>query len=81
VLTKVSHGVEDLNSIWVTDFGATKENTMLLNGFTVYRTRIPRLAALFDNCVLREVTVQSIRDQEVFKYVLEVPAVSAAPAK
>jgi hypothetical protein len=48
----------------------------------VYRTRIPRLSTLFDNAVLREVNVQAIREQTVYKYKIEVPPqpVSAPPS-
>jgi Tfp pilus assembly protein PilN len=82
VLTQVSHGVEDLNSIWLTDLGAASDGNMTMNGFTVYRTRIPRLATLFDNALLEEVNVQEIREQTVYKYRIKVPAslTVAAPA-
>ena len=74
ILTQVSHGVEDLNSIWLTDFSAAGDGLLTMNGFAVYRTRIPRLSTLFDNSVLREVNVQSIREQTVYKYKVEVPS-------
>ena len=77
VLTQVSHGVEDLNSIWLSDFAAGQEGLIKINGFTVYRTRIPRLATLFDNSLLKEVNVQAIRDQTVYKYNIEVPSPAA----
>ena len=74
VLTRLSHGVEDLNSVWLTDFNAGKEGTFALTGFTVYRKRIPRMAALFDNSVLKEVNVLAIREEEVYKYTIDIPA-------
>ncbi|MCZ6775942.1 MAG: hypothetical protein O7D34_05750 [Ignavibacteria bacterium] len=77
VLTQVSHGVEDLNSIWLTSLGTTTSGDMTLNGFAVYRTRIPRISTLFDNSLLKEVNVQEIREQTVYKYTIEVP--SSAP--
>lgn len=77
VFTQISHGVEDLNSIWLTDFTAANEGNLTLNGFTVYRTRIPRLASLFEGSVLKEVSVQAIRDETVYRYKIEVPAGSA----
>jgi hypothetical protein len=77
VLTQVSHGVEDLNSIWLSDFTAGQEGLIKINGYTVYRTRIPRLATLFDNSLLKEVNVQAIRDQTVYKYNIEVPSPAA----
>ncbi|MFN0158413.1 MAG: hypothetical protein ACKVRP_10125 [Bacteroidota bacterium] len=73
VFTQLSHGVEDLNSIWITDFSSKEKGVLSLNGFTVYRTRIPRMASLFDNAVLKEVNVQKIREQEVYRYSIEVP--------
>ncbi len=78
VLTQMSHGVEDLNSIWLTDFTGGKEAELLVNGFTTYRTRIPRLSALFDNALLEEVNVQEIRKQPVYKYRIKVPTLTAA---
>jgi Tfp pilus assembly protein PilN len=77
VFTQLSHGVEDLNSIWLTDFTLGSDNFITMNGFTVYRTRIPRLATLFDNSLLKEVNVQEIREQTVYHYKIEVPAPSA----
>jgi hypothetical protein len=76
VFTQVSHGVEDLNSIWLSDFSSTPGGPMTMNGFTVYRTRIPRLSTLFENSVLKEVNVQAIREQTVYRYKIEVPAPS-----
>jgi hypothetical protein len=73
VFTQLSHGVEDLNSIWLTDFTTADLGAMTLNGFTVYRTRIPRLSTLFENSILKEVTVQEIREQTVYRYKIEVP--------
>jgi Tfp pilus assembly protein PilN len=77
VFTQFSHGVEDLNSIWVTDFSTTDAGVMTLNGFAVYRTRIPRFSTLFENSVLREVSVQQIREQTVYRYKVEVPVPKA----
>jgi Tfp pilus assembly protein PilN len=73
VFTQLSHGVEDLNSIWLSDFASTDAGTLTLNGFTVYRTRIPRLSTLFENSLLKEVSVQQIRDETVYRYKIEVP--------
>jgi Tfp pilus assembly protein PilN len=73
VLTQMSHGVEDLNSIWLTDFNGSQEGAVNLNGYAVYRTRIPRLSTLFENALLQEVTVQAIREQTVYRYKIDVP--------
>ena len=80
VLTQLSHGVEDLNSIWLTDLGTASDGNMTLNGFAVYRTRIPRLSTLFENSILEEVNVQEIRKETVYKYRIKVPPQLAAAA-
>jgi hypothetical protein len=77
VLTRFSHGVEDLNAIWLTDITGAKDADMLMNGYTTYRTRIPRFATLFDDALLEEVNVQAIREQAVYKYRIKIPAATA----
>ena len=75
-LTQLSHGTEDLNSIWLTDLASGADGALMMNGFTVYRTRIPRLSAQFDQSILKEVNVQEIREQTVYRYKIEVPPTS-----
>jgi hypothetical protein len=79
ILTQLSHGVEDLNSIWLTDFNGAQEGSVDVNGYAVYRTRIPRLSTLFENALLQEVTVQSIREQTVYHYKIDVPPQPVKP--
>ncbi len=80
-LTQLSHGVEDLNSIWLTEFSSAPDGPISMSGYTVYRTRIPRLATLFDNSVLKEVNVQAIREQTVYRYKIDVPAQTTGQAQ
>ena len=79
VLTQFSHGVEDLNSIWLSDFSTSESGAMTLNGVAIYRVRIPRLSSLFENSILKEVTVSEIRDKTVYRYKIEVPASLSKP--
>jgi Tfp pilus assembly protein PilN len=71
---QLSHGVEDLNSIWISDLSSDGNGVVTMSGYSIYRTRIPRMATLFDVSLLKEVTVQEIRDVELYQYLLEVPA-------
>jgi hypothetical protein len=73
LLTRLSHGVEDINSIWVSELSVGKEAAIGLTGYAQYRMRIPRFTALFDNAILKEVSVQAIRDQEVLHYSIDIP--------
>jgi hypothetical protein len=78
-LTQLSHGVEDLNSIWVSDLSSDDKGVVTMGGYGIYRTRIPRMATLFDVSLLKEVTVQEIREVQLYKYLIEVP--SAQPGQ
>lgn len=72
---RLSHGVEDLNSIWVNEFIANEAGQLTMNGFSVVRSRIPRLTAMFDNAQLKEVTTEEIRSETVYRYKIEVPSI------
>jgi hypothetical protein len=72
--TQLSHGVEDLNSLWLADLGSDEKGVVTMSGYSIYRTRIPRLSTLFDSSILKEVTVQEIREVPLYKYIIEVPA-------
>ncbi|MER3522687.1 MAG: hypothetical protein C4326_01115 [Ignavibacteria bacterium] len=78
VLTQLSQGVEDLNSIWVTELVVGEAGPAGLSGFAVNRSRIPRLAALFDNALLKEVTTEEIREETVYRYRMDIPSLDAA---
>ncbi len=78
VLTQMSHGVDDLNSIWLSDLTVAKESGLVVNGFTTHRTRIPRMSSLFDDALLEEVNVQEIRKETVYKYRIKVPSLTAS---
>lgn len=72
---RLSNTVEDLNSIWITEFSASETGQVTMNGFTVARSRIPRLSALFDKSELKEVTTEEIRDETVYRYKIDVPTI------
>jgi Tfp pilus assembly protein PilN len=69
-LTHLSTGVGDLNSLWILDIQSTGDHGrgLEINGYSIYRARIPRFASLFDNAILQEVLVQDIRDRIVYRF-------------
>ncbi|MBI5474086.1 MAG: PilN domain-containing protein [Ignavibacteriae bacterium] len=73
--SQLSSGVEDMNSIWISEFIAQETGQATLNGFAVNRSRIPRMSALFDNSQLKEVTTEEIRGETVYRYKIEVPSI------
>ncbi len=78
-ISQTTRGVEDLNSVWLTDVSTTQGGGITLNGFAIFRSRVPRLSGLFENATLRQVLVQEIRDKIVYKFSIEVPDVAPKP--
>jgi hypothetical protein len=76
--SRLSNGVEDMNSIWVNEFVALASGQVMINGFAVNRSRIPRLSALFDDAQLKEVLTEEIRNETVYHYKIEVPSIIKA---
>jgi hypothetical protein len=75
LLLQLTKGVEDLGAIWITEVGSLGGGAMSIQGYTLYRARIPRIASLFDNATLAKVEVKEIRDKTppVYAFVISVP--------
>lgn len=73
--SRLSNSIDDLNSIWVTEFAAGETGQVTMNGFSAARSRIPRLSAVFDKSELKEVTTEEIRDETVYRYKIDVPSI------
>ncbi len=73
MLTSVANGLEDLSSIWFTNIKSTPTSGMIIDGISVYRARVPRVANLFPDAILRKVTTSKIRDKDVYQFEIEIP--------
>jgi hypothetical protein len=73
MLTNVANGLEDLSSIWFTNVKSTPNSGMIFDGISVYRARVPRVANLFSDAILRKVTTKKIRDKDVYEFEIEIP--------
>ncbi len=73
-LTHMTSGVEDLNSLWILEVNTTGDGGggLRIQGYSIFRSRIPRFANLFDNAILQEVTVQEIRERIVYRFTVVV---------
>lgn len=63
----LNSGIEDVNSIWITQM-TNNQNTTEIQGFALYRDRIPKLAEKFHRATLVSVTSVTIRDREVYSF-------------
>lgn len=67
-LDLINRGVEGINSLWLTSLRPV-QNNIEINGYAIYRNRIPELANVFDNTTLLNVRSEEIREQEVYQFV------------
>jgi hypothetical protein len=74
-MAHLSKGVEDLGAIWITEMRSMGGGSISLQGYALYRARIPRIAALFDNATLTKVEVKEIRvnSPPVYNFIITVP--------
>lgn len=70
ILHYVATSVEDLNSLWIYSVKPDPQNKsiVILSGRSIYRTRIPRIASVFEQATLREVRTTTIRNKIVYEF-------------
>jgi hypothetical protein len=76
VLTKGANKIGELRSLWLTNIATTPDGGMDISGIALYRSRIPKFAALFDKATLRQIAVKEIRDRKVYEFNLYVPDIA-----
>ncbi|MBD3615709.1 MAG: hypothetical protein HUJ22_03980 [Gracilimonas sp.] len=67
-LDLLNRGFNDVNSVWITSMSPAQGQNMELNGYAMYRNRIPQLADIFDNATLLNVRSNDIREEEVYQF-------------
>jgi hypothetical protein len=77
ILHYMANSIEDLNSLWI--HRLTRDDkypgALLITGRSIYRTRISRLASLFERATLRAVRITPIRNKVVYEFDLLVEQV------
>ncbi len=73
MLEKIAGGVDNVNSLWITDLKSAPGNEVLLSGFSIFRSRIPKISRLYENTTLRFVLQKDIREKTVYSYELLLP--------
>ncbi len=65
----INRGINNIDSIWLTSLVSTNnKNTIEIQGYSLYKNRIPMIADIFDNAVLLDVSREEIREKEVFSF-------------
>ncbi|HWP81488.1 MAG TPA: hypothetical protein VNN76_02430 [Bacteroidota bacterium] len=77
ILHYLGNSVEDLNSLWILRIQRDDNppGSFRIAGRSIYRTRIWRLASLFEKATLREVRVTEVRGKMLYDFELHVEKV------
>ncbi len=62
-----NQGIRSVGSSWITSFSQTGDGTFL-QGYTMYRNRIPKIVNIFHEATLQSVNSQQMREQEVYSF-------------
>ena len=70
ILHYLANSVEDLNSLWIYNLKPDDKDArnILLSGRAMYRTRIPRIASIFERATLKEVRTITIRKKILYEF-------------
>ena len=63
----LNEGMRPIQNTWVTSMTQAQNGTFV-EGYTLYRNRIPRVVNIFKEATLLNVTIEDIREQEVFRF-------------
>jgi hypothetical protein len=82
VLHYLGNSIEDLNSVWIYSLrrDGANSNTLIISGRSIYRTRIPRLASVFEKATLRAVRTTTIRGKTIYDFDIAVEQVDKGDA-
>jgi len=65
----INEGIEDVNSVWITSFANSQNPSgILITGIARNRDRIPLVADLFAEATLLDVTLNEIREEQVYNF-------------
>jgi len=78
-LVFISNVFDEVNSCWI-DKMVTLSDRIVIEGYARYRNRVPRLAAKFREVEIKEVTEVTLRDVQVYKFLMHVTKVVDDPA-
>lgn len=76
-LDLVNRGIDNIDSIWLTTLFQNAEGGLNLSGVAIYRNRIPMVADMFSESILKNVERILIREKEVYSFTYEIPEVVA----
>jgi Tfp pilus assembly protein PilN len=66
-LDLLNSGIQSVGNSWLTSFSQSGDGTFI-QGYTLYRNRIPRIVNIFDEATLQSVNIEEIREEQVYTF-------------
>ena len=70
--SSLSRTVQDVGGMWLTDVHASGEGSYSVEGFALYRERIPQFAMSYPGSILKKVTIADIRGKTVYDFQIDL---------
>lgn len=67
----LNEGMQQINNTWLTSFTQNGDGAMI-QGYTLYRNRIPDVVNIFDEATLLNVNIETIRETDIFSFAISV---------
>lgn len=68
----LSNSVRQVGSMWLTNVHPSQNGMYSIEGFSIYRDRIPRFAQRYPGSILRKVTIANIRGKTVYDFQIDL---------
>jgi Tfp pilus assembly protein PilN len=66
-LDLLNKGIQSVGSTWLTSFSQSGDGTFI-QGYTLYRNRIPEIVNIFDEATLLNVNNEEMREKQVYTF-------------
>lgn len=72
LMGSLSKSVQNVGSLWLTDVHEVGKDAFSVEGFSLYRDRIPTFAMIYPGSVLKKVTIADIRGKTVYDFQIDL---------
>ncbi len=76
----INDGFKNIKGAWITSM-QTAKNGISIQGYSLYRDKIPEITAIFANATLQSVSIAKIRELQAYKYSIFINKVVSDSAK
>ena len=79
-ISMIDDGFKRISNCWLTSLRATNDG-LQIQGYSLYRNRIPEITDLFSDATLDNVTTEDMRELEVYRFAITVRKVVDDPSE